>query len=323
MTSIRIVGLLIALAVGLVSWALTCAAWHFDEVAAGVLPLEPREFPSLTLIAVGTGGTYENHRRLGPATGVAAGSAVVLVDAGRGVAEGLRQARVPVSQPGSVLLTSLMPENTLGLDDLLVMGWIEGRREPLRLLGPEGTVALARAVEESARRGVDAFARGMGLAGDPPRFEASEVGDGWSGDVGGGIRVAAGALPGGPTPALAYRFERNGRSAVVSGAGWAGDALSRFAKDADLLVQAAAMIPTPDEAREMGVEQDPEHLRREAALHTSFASAGAIARRAAVGTLVLVRLRPPPVYDFQITSIVDDQYGGRILIPEDGDEITP
>jgi ribonuclease BN (tRNA processing enzyme) len=50
---------------------------------------------------------------------------------------------------------------------------------------------------------------------------------------------------------------------------------------------------------------------------------GALAARAGVGTLVLVRLRPPPVYDLQITSLVDDSFDGRIEIPDDGDEITP
>ena len=40
-------------------------------------------------------------------------------------------------------------------------------------------------------------------------------------------------------------------------------------------------------------------------------------------TLVLVRLRPPPVYDIQITSEVDDDFSGRILIADDGDEIRP
>ena len=40
-------------------------------------------------------------------------------------------------------------------------------------------------------------------------------------------------------------------------------------------------------------------------------------------TLVLVRLRPPPVYDVQITGLVDDDFSGRIVIADDGDEITP
>ena len=43
------------------------------------------------------------------------------MDAGRGVAEGLRLSKIPVSQPGTVLLTNLMPTNTQGLDDLIFM----------------------------------------------------------------------------------------------------------------------------------------------------------------------------------------------------------
>jgi hypothetical protein len=34
-------------------------------------------------------------------------------------------------------------------------------------------------------------------------------------------------------------------------------------------------------------------------------------------------MRPPPVYDLQITSVVDDTFDGRVVIAEDGDEITP
>ncbi len=83
------------------------------------------------------------------------------------------------------------------------------------------------------------------------------------------------------------------------------------------------MVPTPEEASQFGIEEDPERLRLEAALHTSFEQVGAIARRAGAETLVLVRLRPPPVYDLQITSIVDDQYKGRIAVASDGDELTP
>lgn len=322
MTDLRVIGLLIAVVLGIGSWGLTCAAWRFDEIAAGVLPLEPRSFEGLTLLTLGTGGIYENHLRRGPATAVAGGSAIAVVDAGRAVAEGLREVKIPISQPGTVLLTNLLPENTLGLDDLLVMSWIDGRREPLRLLGPEGTVALARSIEEATRRGTSAVSLALALGAGPPSFDAAEIGDGWSGEIE-GIRVTAGDLPGGPTTALAYRFEWNGRSAVVSGTGWAPDALSSFAKGADLLVHEAVMIPTPEQALEMGLDEDPERLRREVALHSSLTQAGAIARRAGVKTLVLVRLRPPPVYDLQITMVVDDQFGGRIVIAEDGDEISP
>lgn len=321
MLDLRVFGLLLALAVGIASWFVTCAAWRFDQVAAGVMPLDPREFERLTLVAVGTGGAHENHLRRGPATAVGQGSAVLLVDAGRGVADGLRQATIPVSQPDAVLLTNLLPENTLGLDDLLVIGWIDGRREPLRLLGPPGTLELARAVEAAARPGVAAWSEAMGVE-TAPGFEVQEIGDGWSGELS-GLAVRAGALPGGPTPALAYRFGADGHQAVVSGSGWGGDALTGFARGAQLLLHQAVMIPTPEEAREMGLEEDPERLRREAAMHTSFEQAGAIARRAGVRTLVLARLRPPPVYELQVTMLVDDHFDGRIDVADEGDEWVP
>ena len=48
-----------------------------------------------------------------------------------------------------------------------------------------------------------------------------------------------------------------------------------------------------------------------------------VAQRAGVRTLVLVRLRPPPVYDLQVTSVVGRRFDGRIVLPEDGDEIRP
>jgi len=318
----RIVGLLIALVVGIAAWALTCAAWRFDQVAAGVRPLEPRTFERLTLITLGTGGTHEDHNRRGPSTGVATADGVLLVDAGRSVAESLRAAAIPVSQPDTVLLTSLLPENTLGLDDLLVMAWIDGRREPLQLRGPVGTRALAERVEASARAGIEARARGFGIDPDPPRFEVEEIGDGWRARRG-ELEMRAGALPGGPTEALAYRFEWRGRSAAIGGAGWAPDAIAELARGVHVLVHEAVFVPSPELAQEMGIEEDPERLRREAALHTSIEDVGDVARRAGARTLVLVRLRPPPVFDLQITSVVDDRYDGRIVVASDGDEITP
>jgi len=318
----RVIGLLVALAVGVVSWALTCAAWRFDEVAAGVRPLEPRSFEQLTLITLGTGGAHEDHNRRGPVTAVAVGERVLLVDAGRGVAESLRAAQIPVSQPDTVLLTNLLPENTLGLDDLLAMAWIDGRREPLELRGPTGTRALAAAVEAAVRPGIEALARGLGLEAEAPRFAVEEIGDAWSAERG-ELRVRAGELPGGPVEALAYRFEWRDRSAAVSGTGWAPDALGTFARGVHVLVHEAVFVPSPELAQEMQIDEDPERLRREAALHTGLDDVGDLARRAGARTLVLVRLRPPPVYALQISSRVDDRYDGRIVVASDGDEIRP
>jgi ribonuclease BN (tRNA processing enzyme) len=321
-TNLRIILLLFALVVAIASWFLTCSAWRYDNVLAGVLPLEPREFERLTLVTLGTGGARENPDRRGPSSAVARGPDIALVDAGRALAESLRAARIPVAQPDWILLTNLLPENTVGLDDVLLTGWQGGRETPLRLIGPRGTRALARSLESAFARAVDAAAEARGLDASGAKFEVVEIEDGWSASLG-ALEVTAGALPGGPLEAFAYRFSVAERSLVVAGTGWADDALADFARGADVLVHEAVYVPTPELASTLELDVTPERLQRDAALHTGIDEVGRLANRASVSTLVLVRLYPPPVYDVQLTSVIGADFEGRIVIAEDGDEITP
>jgi ribonuclease Z len=321
-TQLRVALLLVVLAVVVASWALTCAAWRADRVVAGVVPLDLRRFDAFTVVTIGTGGERENPRRLGPATALARGERVALVDAGYGVAEALRAARIPARQPDTVYLTSLLPENTAGLDDLLATGWLDGRSSPLHLVGPPGTRALAAGLESAHAAGIEARAAAWALPRDGARLAALEV-DAAFAEERDGLVAQAGAMPGGPLPALGWRFEADGRSAVVAGMGWAPEALVELARGAGVLVHEAASVPSAEAAREAGLDATPEELAREARLHTTIEAVGALAQRAGVETLVLVRLRPPPVFAIQVTSQVDDHFLGRIVVADDGDEIRP
>jgi ribonuclease Z len=312
----------VGLAVVVASWVLTCAAWQMDRVVAGVAPLDPRRFDAFTLVTLGTGGAHANPGRLGPATALARGERIALVDAGRGVAEALRQAKIPARQPDCVYLTNLLPENTAGLDDLLASGWLDGRSAPLRVVGPPGTRALAAGLEAAHAAGALAQADALGLPRDGARLDALEVSAGFAEERDGLVARAA-ELPGGPLPALAWRFEADGRSAVVSGTGWAPEALVAFARGADVLVHEAVYVPSAEVAAQAGLDASPEQLAREARLHTTLESVGALAQRAGVASLVLVRLRPPPVYPIQLTSRIDDDFAGRIVVADDGDELRP
>ena len=62
-------------------------------------------------------------------------------------------------------------------------------------------------------------------------------------------------------------------------------------------------------------------LRIEAELHTALVDVGGIAARAKVGKLVLLRMRPPPFYNFQITAAVSRTFDGEIIVAADGEEI--
>jgi ribonuclease BN (tRNA processing enzyme) len=318
----RIASIFVVAAVAAMAWVLTCGAWRLEQEVDRVGPLDPRDYDRLTVIALGTGDRHENPERRGPSTGIGLGEQVALVDAGRAAADALRLARIPVRQPDTVYLTSLLPENVVGLDDLLLVGWMDGREAPVRIVGPVGTRALTDALMAAHRAGIAARAGSMGIRSPAPRFEAVEISGGFSEQIG-ELQVRAADLPGGPIEALAYRFEARGRSAVIAGTGWADAALIDLARGANLLVHEAVYTPSLEVAKQIELDVPADQLQRAAREHTAIADVGALAQRAGVETLVLVRMRPPPVYDLQITSVVDDTFDGRIVIPDDGDEITP
>jgi ribonuclease Z len=293
---------------------------RMSDTAKGASVFEPRTFEGVGLVFVGSGGSYANHLRRGPTLLLGSGTHVVLVDAGRGVAEGLRTVEIPVAEPVAVYLTSLLPENYVGLDDLLTAGWIAGRREPLRVIGPPGTAALVEGLRKALDAGVQGQADGFGLPLSGAEIRVTELTGGESFGEG-PLSVRATTLSGGPVPALAYRFEQERVSIVVGGVAWGGEALVELARGAQVLVHEAFF----DEAVEMAIEAgalEPERLRREASFRTPLATAGERARQAGVGSLVLVRLRPPPLFGFQARNVVGEAFRGGIHVPGDGDELT-
>jgi ribonuclease BN (tRNA processing enzyme) len=316
----RLLLLTVVAAIAAAGWFATWGMWRYDEAVRDLGPIETRQFEAPTLILLGTGGETENPSRLGPAIGFASGTTVVLADAGRGVAGTLRKAGIALAQPSSVYLTSLLPENTVGLDDLLTAGWRAGREHPLRLVGPPGTEALARGLEAAQAGATQALSERLGLHAEGARFLVQEIEGPWSG-VEGGIAVEARPLSGGPLPSLGFRFEAAERSLVVAGADRDPEALADLARDASALVHGAVFSDSVRAAVEAGAE-DAERIEREASLQISLRELAGAARQARVGQLVRVRLRPPPLFDFQFEQVVAERYDGRVSVARDGDELT-
>jgi ribonuclease BN (tRNA processing enzyme) len=299
-------------------WVLSFASKRLERVASGVAALEPRRFEELTFVAVGTGGTFENHLRLGPSAAVGLGETVLLVDAGRGTAQALRAAQIPVDQP-VLLLTSLLPESTLGLDDWLWGATLAGAGS-VRIFGPPGTRALVRGLLDAHAPGARAQAAAFGV--DPAlELDVTEAEDGQSAEIA-PFTVRAFVQRGGPVPTLAWRLEGGGKSVAVSAAGFDADALVAAARDASLWVHEAVYGASLEQAVAAGIP-GAASLAAEGALHTRLEDVGALATRAGARRLALVRLRPPPVWAIQYQRIVAPTYAGPVAIPEDGEEIKP
>jgi hypothetical protein len=225
--NVRILVFAVAGGALLLSWCASFVLWRAAERGDEIMQLEARAFGPLEVVAVGTGTAYENPTRRGPCIAVGAGDEVWLVDTGRGVAEGLRAAAIPVAQPKTVLLTSLLPENTTGLDDLLLTGLRQGREQPLRLIGPRGTLEFARALQRAHAPAAAALAEQLALDPAGATFEVVEADSSFR-EERAGLTITAGEIPGGPLPGLAWSFQRNANRIVVAGTGWGTDALVAF-----------------------------------------------------------------------------------------------
>jgi ribonuclease BN (tRNA processing enzyme) len=310
--------LALVIGAGVFAVATTWLGNRMTAIAEGARALEPRSFEQPTAIFLGTGGSYANHLRRGPALAFGTGADLVLFDAGRAVVEGLRAAGIPAAQVRAVLLGSLLPENTVGLDDLVAAGWLEPRAAPLRVIGPPGTRALVAGLAAAHRAGGAAQGAAIGLPAQDA-LAVVEVDDA-AGLEEGALRVRAQALPGGPLPTLAFRVEAAGTSVVGVGAAWGGDALVELARGAHLLVHEAHFADSVELAIAANA-LEPERLRREAALRTPLPEAGARAARAGVRGLALVRLRPPPLFGFQASRAAGEAFRGSVFVPEDGEEL--
>jgi ribonuclease Z len=302
------------------SWFVIWAIWRYQRLARDVAWIEDRRFETIALVTVGTGSTTENPTRLGPTSAVGLGARLVLVDAGRGIAEALRRCEIRSSQPDTLLLTSLLPENTVGLDDLLVTGWLAARDRPLRVVGPAGTRALVEAVRAAQAPALAALQGVHGFPEAGARLEGVEVGAQWS-EARDGLALRAEAVGSRPLPSLAWRFETGDLALVVAGSGAEADALAAFATGAGLLAAEGFYRESVEMAIAAG-DPDAERLRREADLHLATGALGEVAERAGVPLLVLTRLRPPPLFDQQFRTSVSEHYRGRVVVAKDCDSFS-
>ncbi len=195
---------------------------------------------SIIVTLLGTGNPRPTLDRFGPSALVEAGGHRLLIDAGRGAtirlfqidsAELLREVDV-------ILLTHLHSDHVVGLPDLWLTGWIFGRDRPLRVIGPPGTAAMAKHLEEAfdldvrMRRDLDERlpAEGAKLLAMDATVPGTVLDEG-------GIKVTAFEVDHGVVkPAYGYRIDYGGRSVAFSGDTRASESLVEHARGVDVLV---------------------------------------------------------------------------------------
>jgi ribonuclease Z len=166
----------------------------------------------MRVTVLGTGTPYPEPQRFGPAILVEAASQKMLFDCGRGAMIRLSENGVPVEAVRDVYLTHLHSDHVTGLPDLWLTGWFLGRKEPLRVWGPTGTLPMTRHLTEAFAFDLQIRQKTESLPPEGAEFDAHEIPKETVYDDG-PVRVTAFPVDHGPVkPAFGYRIDSAGHS---------------------------------------------------------------------------------------------------------------
>jgi ribonuclease Z len=202
--------------------------------------------PDFRVTLLGTGTPIPSADRFGPCTLVEAGSQKFLVDAGRGAVIRLAQLNVPLGRINVQFLTHYHSDHTSGVPDIWLTGWLSGhfgaRTTPYRVIGPTGTKRLMENLERAYADDIKIRHADEKL---PLSSVATEVGEFEQDGVvyeKNGVKVIAFAVDHGEVikPCYGYRFEYDGRVAVLASDTRYNSNVINYGKGADLLVHEVA-----------------------------------------------------------------------------------
>lgn len=291
--------------------------------AFGAQAEEAKIQPSHTtqLILLGTGNPNPFPDRAGPATLIVVNDTPYLFDAGEGVMRRAEAARQKYNLKGlartkfsHLFLTHLHWDHTVGVPEVMMTPWTQGRAGPLFMYGPTGTRHMAKSFLEAFRQDIAIRVKGLEPA---PRngwqVEATEFEGSYTYRD---KNVTIEAFPvchGDIKNAVGYKVTTPDRVIVLSGDTAYCPIIAEKSKGADILVHEG--YPTKSHAK---LPADWS------AYHTSFHTSGAdIARIANAAKPKLVVLTHQLTWKDDPLSMITDEiaetYEGKVVNGQDLD----
>lgn len=272
------------------------------------------------LVLLGTaGGPTPKAGRAAPAQAILIDGHTYVVDAGNGVGRQLVRAGIPLNSLDTVFLTHHHSDHNADLGTLLLLAWADDLDHPVRVLGPEPTVAMLETFLSMQATDIAIRVADEGRSPLGPLIQARDI-DGSIAVVHEDERVRVSCVRVDHPPfevALGYRFDTADRSIVISGDTAPCPALVELAAGADVLVH--EVIHRPSIAWLAPGRSGARLAAHLAASHTDVEAVGGIAAAAGVGLLVLSHLVPghDVVPEAEWLRLASMGYAGPVVVGQD------
>src|SRR6266850_6123785 len=273
------------------------------------------------IVLLGTGTPRADPQRSGPATAIVVNDTAYLVDAGPGIvrrAAAAYEKGVTALAPDKLttaFITHLHSDHTVGLPDLIFTTWVQGRRVPLRLYGPEGIEGMKNHIMEAWKADIDIRTSGLEQR-KPTLVEAHEVKPGVVYKDANVTVTAFRNAHGEFKETYGYRFQTADRSIVISGDTNPSAALIEHCQKCDVLIHEAYS----DSYRPADMAN---WLEYRAKYHTTTSQLAEIANKTQPGLLVMyhrgIGPRGREISDEQYLSDVRRAYTGKVVVANDLD----
>ncbi|OCT14833.1 ribonuclease Z [Paenibacillus pectinilyticus] len=291
--------------------------------------LLPAFHEHLKVILLGTGTPRAFYGRAKAGVAVLAGDKAFLVDCGGAAVDQLIKAGVMPQRISDVLFTHHHSDHNSGFFDVFISSWrthviadrvFEGRSVPMNVYGPTTTKEIIGKMRESFD--FDANLRvNYNLSADQGakiNYHESNEGIVYDHD---GLKITAFEVDHKPVyPALAYKFEYNGKSVVISGDTIPVENMVTYSEGIDLLIHESYNKEWLDALIAKFPEQAAS-LSNPAKYHSTTLEVAEIARRAGVKHLVLTHHIPAPAAtveaEAEYSQGMQEIYPGKITMGRD------
>jgi ribonuclease Z len=261
---------------------------------------EFHERMKIVLLGTGTPRAYPDRAKAGVV--VLAADKAFLVDCGGATVDQLIKAGVMPQRISDVFFTHHHSDHNSGFFDVFISSWrthvipervFEGRSVPMNVYGPTGTEVIIGKMRDSFDFDVNLRVNYNRSADQGANIHYFESNEGVIYDKN-GIKITAFEVDHRPVyPAIAYKFEYNGKSVVISGDTIPVANMVKYSRGVDLLVHESYNKAWLDALIAKFPEQEVG-LSNPAKYHTTTLQAAQIAQEAEVAHLVLTHHIPAP-----------------------------